>query len=243
MNGYAHRTMLRSSIKPNNPQEDPEIPQSHTFLMLELDLTMMILMEAPLQEVWDRMMRDLERGARDRNDALHTFAFSSLSLQGSPATRTVVLRAFEKKRRCIRFHSDLRSTKIQELKRDPRVSALFYHPAEKTQIRAEGMVVLHENDAIADQLWEHLWVLGRRCYMAPRAPGSLAKAPSPNLPTEWMDRKPTLEASESGRANFCVIEFTLSYMEWLELGFEGHTRACYHWSEEGNQWKGCWLEP
>ena len=99
------------------------------------------------------------------------------------------------------------------------------------------------NDAVADQLWEHLWVLGRRCYMAPRAPGSLAKAPSPNLPTEWMDRKPTLEASESGRANFCVIEVILSYMEWLELGFEGHTRAGYRWSEEGHQWKGCWLEP
>jgi len=143
MNGYAHRVRLRSSIEPNNPQEKPEIPQSHTFLMLEPGLTMMIVMEAPLQEVWDRMMRDLERGARDRNDALHTFAFSSLSLQGSPATRTVVLRAFEKQRRCIRFHSDLRSTKIQELKRDPRVSALFYHPTEKTQIRAEGMVVLH----------------------------------------------------------------------------------------------------
>ena len=62
-------------------------------------------------------------------------------------------------------------------------------------------------------------------------------------PTEWMDRKPTLEASESGRANFCVIEVILSYMEWLELGFEGHTRAGYRWSEEGNQWKGCWLEP
>ena len=97
------------------------------------------------------------------------------------------------------------------------------------------MVVLHEDNAVADQLWEHLWVLGRRCYMAPRAPGSLAKAPSPNLPTEWMDRKPTLEASESGRANFCVIEVILSYMEWLELGFEGHARAGYRWSEEGNR--------
>ena len=139
MNGYAHRVRLRSSIEPNNPQEKPEIPQSHTFLMLEPGLTMMIVMEAPLQEVWDRMMRDLERGARDRNDALHTFAFSSLSLQGSPATRlSVMLRAFEKQRRCIRFHSDLRSTKIQELKRDPRVSALFTIRQKKPKFEPKG---------------------------------------------------------------------------------------------------------
>ena len=84
--------------------------------MLEPGLTMMIVMEAPLQEVWDRMMRDLERGARDRNDALAVTAFSSLSPSGSPATRIVALRAFEKQRRCIRFHSDLRSTKIQSSK-------------------------------------------------------------------------------------------------------------------------------
>ena len=73
MNTY--RVRLRSSIEPNNPQEKPEIPQSHTFLMLEPGLTMMIVMEALLQEVWDRMMRDLNEAPRDRNDALHTLRF------------------------------------------------------------------------------------------------------------------------------------------------------------------------
>ena len=209
MNGYAHRVRLRSSIEPNNPQEKPEIPQSHTFLMLEPGLTMMIVMEAPLQEVWDRMMRDLERGARDRNDALHTFAFSSLSLQGSPATRTVVLRAFEKQRRCIRFHSDIRSTKIQEIKKDPRVSALFYHPTEKTQIRAEGMVVLHEDDAMADQLWEHLWVLGRRCYMAPRAPEA---------------SRPSFGALRAPSGSACFASFLMIFRHWFLM--RSLSRSC-----------------
>ena len=200
-------------------------------------------MDEPLQKVWDRMMGALEHGAEDRNDAMHTLAFSTLSLEGNPATRTVVLRAFDRKRRCIRFHSDIRSTKVKELKQDPRVSVLFYHPAQKIQIRARGQAVLHSDDAMADDLWEHLWVLGRRCYMAPRAPGSHAAKPSPNLPLEWMDQKPSMEASESGRPNFCVIEVILSHLEWLELGFQGHTRAGFCWEAVSQQWEGSWLEP
>ncbi|NBR79124.1 MAG: pyridoxamine 5'-phosphate oxidase, partial [Alphaproteobacteria bacterium] len=58
----------------------------------------------------------LERGAADRRSAFHTPTVATIGLDGRPRLRTIVLRACDTANRSLRFHTDARSDKINELR-------------------------------------------------------------------------------------------------------------------------------
>ena len=57
----------------------------------------------------------LERGAKKRNDDLHLLTLSTVNAENQPQSRNVVLRKFDVNNSIIRFHTDIRSSKIQEI--------------------------------------------------------------------------------------------------------------------------------
>ncbi len=80
----------------------------------------------------------LARGVADRRSGFHTPTLVTVSLDGAPDARTVVLRACDVQERTLRFHTDARSEKVAQIARDPRVMVHAYDFKSKAQLRIEG---------------------------------------------------------------------------------------------------------
>ena len=82
------------------------------------------------KKIWDL----LTRAVKDRSSEFRTPVFicgSDNDLDG----RVVVLRKADEKNISLQFHSDIRSTKIGAIKKNPNSSLLFYGKKEKIQLR------------------------------------------------------------------------------------------------------------
>lgn len=184
----------------------------------------------------------LTRGAANRKDDFHTPAFSTIGLNGAPEIRTVVLRKILRESRLLICHVDSRSPKIAEIRKDGRVSWLFYHIEEKLQLRIRGLATIHTDDEIANAQWQNTQLFSRRCYCGD-APGTFKNDPSSGLPEFLIDREPTLEESEQlGRKNFAVLSSTIDEMDVYELNVKGHRRSLFKWNEPG-ELETWWLTP
>lgn len=189
-----------------------------------------------LEGVWAR----LERGARDRRSAWHTPVVASTK-DGEARARVMVLRGADRDARDLRLHTDRRAAKFSDLADHPHVELLFYDKAENLQVRARGRARVEADGPAADGAWANTRLFGRRCYMAPNAPGSESAVPASGLPAELEGREPSLVESESGRTNFAVVLVALDRLEWLHLAHTGHRRGVLEWN--GGEWRGRWLLP
>lgn len=187
----------------------------------------------------------LVRAVRDAKHEWHLPAVATLGLAGGPEVRTVVLRGADADSAggpTLRFHTDRRSGKIEEIARDPRVSMLFYERRHKVQLRVVGDAAVHVDDAIADEAWARTAVSSRRCYLAPHEPSAMLDAWHPNLPDDWRHAVPDEATCEAGRANFAAILVRVESLERLELHHDGHVRSRWRWAGE-DVVESVWLAP
>jgi hypothetical protein len=182
----------------------------------------------------------LADGANKAQDPCHTPVLGTVSSNGC-SLRTVVLRRIIEQERMLICHTDVRSPKIQDIRRHPQVSWLFYHPQEKVQLRLAGPATLHADDQLADEQWRSSQLMSRRCYRAILAPGTPSDEPTSGLPDFLETRSPTLEESEVGRKNFVAIACRFDFLDWYYLRAKGHRRAQFFWSD--NQMSAQWVVP
>ena len=79
--------------------------------------------------------------------------------------RIVVLRKSDQQNDIIQFHSDIRSDKIEKLKRNSKAAILFYDKEEKIQVRLKVQcTVNHEND-ITKESWLKTGHISRNCLL------------------------------------------------------------------------------
>jgi pyridoxamine 5'-phosphate oxidase len=185
---------------------------------------------------------ELGRGVVDRRHGFHVPVLATLGLEGAPQARAVVLRRVAAELGEICCHTDTRSGKVAEIRANPRVAWHFYDEKRKLQLRVAAIAEVLLDGARVDEAWEQSPVTSRRCYLAPRAPGAVCDAPSPNLPDAVRDRRPTEAETLPGRANFALVVTRAIAIDWLYLASEGHQRARFTRSA-GGAWQGSWLEP
>lgn len=194
-------------------------------------------------EILKKIWKHLDLGVLERDHPFHTAAFASLSADGTPSVRAVVLRRFWRRNpRGIAFHSHLGAPKIEEIKSNPNVSFLFYHPHERFQIRIKGTATVHtDGSELHDEQWLATGFFSRRCYIG-EAPSQPSEKPTSGLPEDLIERKPSAEESEAGRANFAVIFSTIDSIDCMELDVRGHRRSLFVWNEVG-ELETKWLTP
>ena len=190
-------------------------------------------LNACLEHAWST----LEQAVHNRRSPMHTPSVATLGVDNSPRSRTVVLRHVDRVGKAIRFHTDIRSSKFAELKRDPRISVLFYDAEQKLQIRVEGQASLHISDQLADDAWVTTQAMSRHAYVVEPASGSIIASGGDFLITKGR------ELSEMGRPNFCVVRLAIARIETLWLGSEGHRRALFVWKNEPDVPAAQWLVP
>ena len=176
-----------------------------------------------LRGVLDTAWSLIGAGVRDRSSAFHLPTIASISAEGLPVMRTVVLRGVDVTQRLLRFHADRRSAKISELSAHPQITLHFYDASIKTQIRLEATAKLHVEDPLAAAAWEASWPVSRLCYAADIVPGVEVASP-PAAPTAKDAEK------NDGFGNFCLVIAAVHRLEWLHLAATGHQRAAFDWT-------------
>lgn len=179
----------------------------------------------------------LTRGKADRRSPFHTPTIATVDEHGCPQLRTIVLRVAQQKDARLRFHTDRRSRKIQEIQAQPCVSLHFYDKKAKIQLRATGQAIAHVDGAEKEAAWAASREMSRECYRIDKAPGTFVdNSDDWVIPAEPDD-------PEQGRDNFVPVDIKLNSIEWLYLARGGHRRALFHTDSNGALADALWMVP
>ena len=193
-----------------------------------------------LNKVYSKIWDLLNLGLKDRNASFHLPVFicgKDTNFDG----RVVVLRGVNEKNKKIWFHADIRSKKIKILKTNPNASMLFYDKEKKIQLRIIGITKINYQNDITEKSWKKTAHMSRQCYLGEKIPGSKVLIPTSGLSENVDNFKYSIEESEIGYKNFCLIETFITSIEWLYLAAKGHRRA--HFILKNNSIEKKWIIP
>jgi pyridoxamine 5'-phosphate oxidase len=149
----------------------------------------------------------------------------TVSPDGWPEARTVVLRAADPVACTLDIHTDLRSAKVAALRHSPRAVLHIWDASAHMQSRIEVEVVILTGGQVAG-IWARVPDLSRQSYGTTPAPGTpiadalaYEKIPDP--------------------ASFAVLRCTVRAIDAVHLGSH-HRRARFTLAEG---WAGQWLAP
>ena len=173
----------------------------------------------------------LERGVKDRKSAFHTPSVATLTAEGAPTIRTVVLRGCDTQNKTVRFHTDTRTGKIAELRDNPHAAMHFYDASAKIQLRlAVRLEALSgpAHQAAYEAAWHATRPMSRECYQVTQSPGSVIDDPY----AVAFDAK----ATDDGADYFVPVAAHILRMEWLYLAARGHRRALFDFENDTQNW-------
>ena len=194
-----------------------------------------------LDEVLDSVWQRWVRGRADRRSPFHTPIVATVDASGNPHQRVMVLRETNRADRRLRFHTDVRSAKVEQIGDGASVSVIAYDATAKIQIRFTGSAHIEKDGEAANMAWANSALTSKRCYLAEPAPGTPVKQPSSGLTDAQENALPAVEDLEAARPAFSVLFVSITSIEWLYLAARGHRRARFDW--DGTEWVGTWLVP
>jgi len=172
-------------------------------------------------EVWSR----LTRGVHDRHAPARHPTLVTVTPEGKPQARTVVLRAADKSAGKLDIHTDLRSAKFGDLRVTPFAALHVWHTSAHLQLWLEAHVTFLIGMDVA-AIWENVPAASRLSYGSTPAPG-----------------QPIAQALDytkvSNAGSFVVLRLEISTVDALHLG-PNHCRAQF---DRHNEWVGAWLAP
>ena len=193
-----------------------------------------------LDKVYLKIWNLLDLGLKNRDAPFHIPVFICGN-ENSFDGRIVVLRGINDKEKKLWYHSDIRSNKIKILKKNPNATLLFYDKGEKIQLRISGKASINYQNERTKISWQKTTHMSRQCYLGEKAPGVVSSVPSSGLSEAIDNLKYSVEESEIGYKNFCVVEIFINSIEWLYLAAKGHRRA--YFSFKNNSLEKKWLIP
>ncbi len=179
-----------------------------------------------LDTLHDHAWQRLIRGVRDRHAPSRHPTLATVSPEGLPQARTVVLRAADRSRCRLEIHTNLFSAKVDELRHTPVAALHVWDSGSSLQIRLLADVIITSGaDAVA--AWSAVPDRSRRAYSSDHRPGK------PIASALAYEQTPDLQA-------FAILSLELRQMDLLHLGVQHHRRALF---SRDNEWAGQWLVP
>lgn len=172
-----------------------------------------------------RLWQNLSRGLADRLHPARHPTLATISPDGWPEARTVVLRGADQAAGTLTAHTDLHSAKIDSLRTTPRAALHVWIQKDRLQLRLTCTVALRHGPEVAVE-WARVPDLSRQSYGITPAPGTpingaLDYVKAPNVMT------------------FTVLDFTVVHIDAVHLG-QVHRRARF---QREDDWQGQWLVP
>ena len=188
-----------------------------------------------LEEIQTKYWSMLEDAVTNRASSFRIPVFIC-SHQDEVEGRIVVLRKSDKKNNLLQFHTDLRSPKIEILKKNNKASLLFYDKEEKIQLRVKAICEINNQNSITKESWKKTQHISRRCYLTDSAPGTISNKPTSGMISQLENFDYTMKQSEDGYKNFTVIKCKIKSVEWLYLAAKGHRRAKFDLENNKEMW-------
>ena len=126
--------------------------------------------ETALTEIYASIWDLLESSAAGNAPGWRLPVLATLTDHGCEQ-RTVVLRVVDRDHGALLFHTDVRSSKVEQIRKDGRVSLLFYDHERSVQLKIRGVASIHQADEFAQSLWEAGTSASLKMYSAPLCPG------------------------------------------------------------------------
>jgi 3-hydroxyisobutyrate dehydrogenase len=191
-----------------------------------------------LKDCWQQ----LSAGVKSSKHSFHHAVLGTTN-EGFTDTRTVVLRKVIPEEQCLIFHSDARSPKINQIKKNNKVTWLFYDEQSRIQIRIKAEALIHHQNELALERWNASRLESRRCYLTNLAPSSISAIATDGLPKNLSVKALNEENVAAGFENFVVVNTKVLELDWLFLNHAAHQRAKFSFHPETNEVKQHWLIP
>ena len=191
--------------------------------------------------IFDNIKELLSIGAKNRNHAFHTPIFSNNSSNNTINSRVIVIRKFDPNNLTLNFHTDYRSPKIIDLKKNNKSNFVFYDSKIKIQLRIKTITKIHYNDYITEEAWKLTRLLSRKCYLTQKSPSSITDIAEDGIPKYLKGIEPSQYESEIGYKNFSVIVNLIQDIDWLYLLSSGHRRLKISFDSNSEEFE--WLIP
>ena len=161
----------------------------------------------------------------------HTPVVSTIH-ENKIVSRVMVLREFNFDNKILRFHTDNRAAKIDNITKNSSSSVIGYDPDLKIQIKMQGHTEVHIDDEVAKMAWNESTPRSKKCYSVKG--GSTKEIEDPQ------DYDIQDFIVEDGYKNFAVLIFKFQSLEFLYLKSSGHRRAIHKWDDNLTS---TWLVP
>ena len=165
-----------------------------------------------LDEFLDHAWSLLTRGVADPKSVAKYPTFSTISEEGFPTMRTVVLRRADRIANCLEIHTDIQTNKVFSLKKNNFAGLHFWIPKAKFQIRVSVVVDILTGSKVEDQ-WAKIPIQSRVSYGSKPSPGIEINGPFDYQKLPEQD-------------NFAVLRCHIRALDLLYLGAL-HQRALY----------------
>ena len=184
-----------------------------------------------IDETLDSAKLILSEAVSNTQTLFHTPVVSTM-YENKIVSRVMVLREFNFDKKILRFHTDNRAAKIDNLTKNPSSTVIGYDADLKIQIKMQGHAKVHIDDEVAKIAWNESTPRSKKCYSVKG--GSSKKIENPG------DYDITNFEVEDGYQNFAVIIFNFLSLEFLYLKSSGHRRALHDWYDD---YSSTWLVP
>ena len=188
-----------------------------------------------LEEIKNKYWSMLDDAVTNRGSPFRITVFICAH-QNEVDGRIVVLRKSDRGNNLLQFHTDLRSPKVDILKKNNNASLVFYDKEEKIQLRVKVECEVNNQNSTTEESWKKTQHISRRCYLTDSPPGTSSKNPTSGMISKLEDFDYTMEQSEEGYKNFTVIKCNIKSIEWLYLAAKGHRRAKFDLETNKNVW-------
>jgi len=178
---------------------------------------------------WDFCSSQFDEAMASAKHPFHVATVSTVTADGTPRSRSVVLRHFCAKAHEITFHTDLRSPKLKDLRNCRTLCLHWYDPSSRVQIRLIASATVHHQDSRAEQAWNASRTTSRACYGTSSPPGTTMNhfPPAPAIPDS---------DDHSGYAHFVVVACHFEELEVLALHASGHQRVLLSLKHDPVSW-------
>ena len=176
-----------------------------------------------LSDIFSECKNQWSQAIKDKNHPFRFFVLSTVDFENRPNSRNVILRGFDIKNLNFTIYADLRSKKINDLKKSAAVQLLFYNYEYSNQIIVQSELSDINTDLnIFNQLPEH----SKKSYTSLDPPGKTIDDP--------------YHVAIGKAINFCQLTFKALSIEVLLLKREANIRCCFKLK---NDWKGFFMIP
>lgn len=185
------------------------------------------MIEPNLNRVWAAFVAGTQPG----RTPFTVLQLATVGLDGAPKARNVILRSADAERAAVSFFTDLRSAKIEEIRREPRVALLGYDAEAGFQIRLEGMATVVAAGPAKAAAWAACRSHTRALFQRPLPSGTPIAAPDEAAPADDVD----------GERHFAVVVVSIDRIDWLDISGPLHLHAAFQ--RDGRDWSGAWAAP